>query len=70
MKEALTRAFGKRSIGYHIHNQKSKMELAEDPMTYVMKVIRMLVVLSPNATENEKVYTLFDELPARLKIVL
>lgn len=68
MKKTLTEALCKSLVGYNIQNQKSKMELSEDAMVHVMKVIRMFDVLSPNATEREKVNRLFDGLPACLKI--
>lgn len=49
VKRALDKVSGKSLIDYDIQIQKSKTQQEGNPKTYVMKIIRMLEGLSPNA---------------------
>lgn len=54
MKEARIEALSKNLIDYDIRNQKSEIELAEEPMTHIMKVIQKFDVISPKTAKKKR----------------
>ena len=67
MKTAIITTFGESDLDYKLAGPQATVDLLEDPMTYVAKIVKQVQISKPNATLEDKLEKLLDRLPFELQ---